>query len=301
LNTDFIKGVIVPILTPIDEKENIDATALQKMTDHVIKGGVHGILAYGSNGEFYAIEETEMERGLRIIVEQTAGRTPVYMGSGAITTKAAVRMAKMAKENGATGVSVLQPMFIKPTEEELYGHFAAVAEAVQGFPVLLYNNPGRCGYTISVSLAMRLCDDFENIVGIKDSSGDMSLTAEFIRQSLGRNFKVLGGKDTLIYGALAYGGAGCVATTANMFPELVVSIYEKWISGDYIGALEAQRKLMPIRFTMDKASFPVGTKDLAALMGLKPGKPYRPNLPSKGNVVNDMRNAIASAGLLPAE
>lgn len=296
INTDFIKGIIVPILTPIDKDENIDEAKLRFMVDHVIDGGVHGILAYGSNGEFYGVEEKEMERGLRIIVDQAAKRVPVYMGIGSITTKQAIRLAKMGQAMGADGVSVLQPMFIKPSEEELYDHFAAIASAVPDFPVLLYNNPARTGYGISVNLAMRLCDDCENIVGIKDSSGDMTLTSEFIRQAEGRNFKVLGGKDTLIFGAMAYGAAGCVTTTANMFPELVVSIYDKCVAGDYKGALEAQRKLTPIRLQMDKASFPVGTKDLANLMGLDVGDPYLPNHSSKGSVVDNMRSAIRLAG-----
>ena len=296
MNTDFIKGIIVPILTPVDENEDIDEAKLRFMVDHVIEGGVHGILAYGSNGEFYAVEEKEMERGIKIIVDQTAGRVPVYMGIGSITTKQAVRLARMGKAMGADGVSVLQPMFIKPSEEELYHHFAAVAAAVPDFPVLLYNNPARTGYNISVSLTMRLCDDFENIVGIKDSSGDMTMTSEFIRQAKERNFKVLGGKDTLIYGAMIYGAAGCVATTANMFPKLVVSIYNKCIAGDYEGALKDQYRLTPIRLQMDKASFPVGTKDLANLMGLDVGEPYKPNESSKGTVIENMRSAIRLAG-----
>ncbi len=171
-----------------------------------------------------------------------------------------------------------------------------IAGAVPDFPVLLYNNPARTGYNISVSLAMRLCDECENIVGIKDSSGDMTMTSEFIRQARGRKFKVLGGKDSLIYGAMAYGADGCVATTANMFPELVVSIYDKCCSGDYKGALEEQYRLTPIRLQMDKASFPVGTKDMADLMGLNPGEPYRPNRSSEGMVVENMRSAIRLAG-----
>lgn len=296
MNLDFIKGIIVPILTPIDENENIDEMKLRKMVDHVIEGGVHGILAYGSNGEFYGVEEKDMELGLKIIVNQTKKRVPVYMGIGAITTKKAVRLARMAKTMGADGISVLQPMFIKPNEEELYSHFAAVAQAVPDFPVLLYNNPARTGYNISVGLTMRLGDDFHNIVGIKDSSGDMTMTAEFIRQSQGRNFKVLGGKDSLIYGAMAYGAAGCVATTANMFPELVVSIYNKCVAGDFKEALKEQYRLTPIRLAMDKASFPVGTKDLANLMGLEPGAPYKPNQSSGEEILGHMRAAIRLAG-----
>lgn len=296
INTDFIKGIIVPILTPVDREENIDEDVLRRMVNRVIEGGVHGILAYGSNGEFYAVEEREMERGLKIILDETKKRVPVYMGIGCITTKQAVRLARMAETLGAAGVSVLQPMFIKPNEEELYDHFAAVAEAVPNLPMLLYNNPARTGYTITVSLAMRLCDDFENIVGVKDSSGDMTMTAEFVRQAEGKNFRVLGGKDTLIYGALAYGAVGCVATTANMFPELVTSIYNKYVKGDYEGALKEQYRLTPIRLQMDKASFPVGTKDLANLMGLETGEPYRPNKSSNGAVLDGMRRAIRMAG-----
>ena len=113
----------------------------------MIEGGLDGILAYGSNGEFYQIEEDEMERGFRIMVDQAAGRVPVYFGIGAINTKKCVRLAKMAVANGATGISVLQPMFLKPDAEELFLHFKTIAEAVPETPVLLYNNPGRVGYT----------------------------------------------------------------------------------------------------------------------------------------------------------
>ena len=112
MNTDFMKGVIVPILTPIDDNELIDETKMREQVDFVINGGVSGILAFGSNGEFYVIEEEEMERGLKIMVDQAAGRVPVYFGIGAISTKKCVRLAKMAVACGAAGVSVLQPMFL---------------------------------------------------------------------------------------------------------------------------------------------------------------------------------------------
>ena len=145
MNTDFIKGVVVPILTPIDENEMIDEARLRDQVDYVIEGGVLGILAFGSNGEFYMVEEDEMERGLKIMLDQAAGRVPVYFGIGAISTKKCCRLAKMAVEAGAAGISVLQPMFLKPTEAELYNHFKTIAESVPETPMLLYNNPGRVG------------------------------------------------------------------------------------------------------------------------------------------------------------
>ena len=215
MNTDFIKGVIVPILTPIDTDEMIDEEKMREQVDYVIEGGVLGILAFGSNGEFYAVEEEEMERGLKIIVDQTADRVPVYFGIGAISTKKCIRLAQMAAANGAAGISILQPMFLKPTEDELFLHFKRIAEAVPEMPVLLYNNPGRVGYTLSGDLVERLANQVENIVGMKDTSGDITQTAEFIRRTRAVDFKVFGGKDTLLYASLCHGAVGGVCTAAN--------------------------------------------------------------------------------------
>ena len=299
ISTDFIKGVIVPIITPIDEDERIDEARLRRQVDFVIKGGLHGILAFGSNGEFYQLEEDEMRRGLQIMVDQAAGRVPVYFGIGAINTKKCCRLAKMAVENGAVGVSILQPMFLKPTEEELFQHFKAIAQAVPETPVLLYNNPGRVGYTMSANLVDRLAHEVENIVGMKDTSGDITQTEEFIRRTRDVNFKVFGGKDTLLYASLCHGAVGGVCTAGNFMPELIVDVYNKYMDGDLKGPLEAQFKLNPVRLSMDAASFPVAAKDMANLRGLDIGVPYRPNLPTpEGKALDNIRRTMKEAGLI---
>lgn len=299
MNTDFLKGVIVPILTPVDEDELIDESKLRDQVDYVIEGGVLGILAFGSNGEFYVIEEDEMERGLKIMVDQSAGRVPVYFGIGAISTKKCCKLAKMAVENGASGVSVLQPMFLKPTEEELYQHFKTIAESVPETPMLLYNNPGRVGYTMSGNLVERLATDVPNIVGMKDTSGDITQTSEFIRRTRHVGFKVFGGKDTLLYASLCHGAVGGVCTAANFMPELITDVYNKYIAGDLAGALEAQFKLNPVRLAMDPASFPVAAKDMANLRGRNVGAPYKPNLATKeGPVLERIKKEMKAAGLI---
>ena len=299
ISTDFIKGVIVPIITPIDEDERIDEARLRRQVDFVIKGGLHGILAFGSNGEFYQLEEDEMRRGLQIMVDQAAGRVPVYFGIGAINTKKCCRLAKMAVENGAVGVSILQPMFLKPTEEELFQHLKAIAQAVPETPVLLYNNPGRVGYTMSANLVDRLAHEVENIVGMKDTSGDITQTEEFIRRTRDVNFKVFGGKDTLLYASLCHGAVGGVCTAGNFMPELIVDVYNKYMAGDLKGSLEAQFKLNPVRLSMDAASFPVAAKDMANLRGLDIGVPYRPNLPTpEGKALDNIRRTMKEAGLI---
>lgn len=299
INTDFMKGVVVPILTPIDEDEKIDEKKLRKQVDYVIEGGVLGILAFGSNGEFYMVEEDEMERGLRIIIDQTAGRVPVYFGIGAISTKKCCRLAKMARKYGAAGISILQPMFLKPTEKELFLHFKTIADCVPGLPVLLYNNPGRVGYTMSGNLVERLAHEVENIVGMKDTSGDITQTAEFIRRTRDVDFKVFGGKDTLLYASLCHGAVGGVCTAANFMPELITDVYNKFAAGDMKGSLEAQFKLNPVRLSMDGASFPVAAKDMANLRGRNIGLPYKPNLATPdGPVLETIKKEMAAAGLL---
>ena len=299
MNTEFMKGVVVPILTVIDAEEKIDEAKMRAHVDYVIEGGVSGILAFGSNGEFYVIEEDEMKRGLQIMVDQAAGRVPVYFGIGAISTKKCCRLAKMAVANGAAAVSVLQPMFLKPTRAELYNHFKTIAESVPETPVLLYNNPGRVGYTLSADLVDELAHTVPNIVGMKDTSGDITQTSEFIRRTRDVDFKVFGGKDTLLYASMCHGAVGGVCTAANFMPELITDVYNKFASGDLKGSLEAQFKLNPVRLAMDPASFPVAAKDMATLRGQDVGVPYLPNLPTpEGPVTQGFRRTMTEAGLL---
>lgn len=299
MNTDFIKGVVVPIITVIDEHEKIDEPGMRRQVEYVIQGGLHGILAFGSNGEFYQLEEDEMERGLKIIVNQTAGRIPIYFGIGAINTKKCVRLAQMAVKNGAVGVSVLQPMFVKPTERELFLHFKTIADAVPDIPVLLYNNPGRTGYGLSADLVEKLAHEVPNIVGVKDSSGDLTITEEYIRRNRDVEFKVFGGKDTLLFASLCVGGVGGVCTAGNFMPKLITDVYNKYVDGDFDGAKEAQFTINPVRLSMDAASFPVAAKDMAHLQGRNVGKPYTPGLlTEEGPVLENIRTCMDQAGLL---
>ena len=299
MNTEFIKGVVVPIITPIDGDEKIDEAKFRRQIDYVIDGGLEGILVFGSNGEFYQIEEDEMERGLKIAVDQAAGRVPVYFGIGAINTKKCVRLAQMAAANGAAAVSVLQPMFLKPDQNELFHHFKTIADSVPETPVLIYNNPGRVGYGLTAAFVFRLAHEVPNIVGMKDTSGDMTLTEECVRLNRDVDFKVFGGKDTLLYCSLCVGAVGGVCTAGNFMPELICAVYDKYVAGDMAGALEAQFRLNPVRLSMDAASFPVAAKDMARLRGLDVGGPYLPNLPTpEGPVLDKIRSAMREAGLI---
>ena len=298
MDTDFIKGIIPPIITPVDADERVDEKVLRRHIDFMIAEGISGLLAFGSNGEFYMLDEIEMKKILRIILDQVKGRIPVYMGVGAIRTSTCVRLVQMGARYGVDGVSILQPMFLTPSEDELRTHFSTIARAVPELPVLLYNNPGRTGYGISQDTVEYLAHTLPNLVGMKDSSGDMTQTMEFIRRNVDVGFRVMCGKDTLIYSGLAVGAVGAVCTTANFIPKLVCSIYNKYVAGDIQGALEAQYKLNPVRLQMDRSSFPVATKDYANLLGLNLGKPILPNKSLTDNQLFGLKEQLVRVGYI---
>lgn len=297
MDLNLLKGIYVPILVPVKENEEVDVEKLKEHVNYIIEKGVHGILVHGSNGEFYMFDDEDYELITRTIVEETKGRLPVLMGIGAIRTSKAIKLAKLGEKLGVDGLSLLQPMFLKPNDEELFSYFKEIADSVPSLPVLLYNNP-RVGYTMSGDLVEKLAREVSNIIGMKDSSGDINQLMEFIRRTRDLEFKVFGGKDTMIYASLAVGGVGAVSSTANMFPEIVIAIYNEFANGNLKESLDLQYRFNPVRIAQDRASFPVATKDMANIQGLNVGKPIRPNLPSKEGTIEFFKKKIEEAGLL---
>src|SRR5437660_3143226 len=171
-----IRGIIPPVATPMQPNEDLDLPRLKSFLDHLIGAGVHGLFVLGTNSEFYALDEREKQEVIATAVEHVRGRAPVYAGTGAETTREAVRLTKMAEREGANGVSVITPYFVSPNQQEIYDHYRRIAENT-ALPVILYNNPGTCGgVKIDVDTVARLAQ-VPNIVGIKDSSADRQNTA----------------------------------------------------------------------------------------------------------------------------
>ena len=269
-----IEGIIVPVVTPFNEKEEIDEKALRVILDFLIQHGVHGLFPVGSQGEFFALTMDEKKRLIDLVLEEVAGRVFVMPNTGAITTKACIELSKHAEAAGADAVSVITPFFIKPSQEELYHYYREIAEAVN-LPVFAYNNPSRTGVDLLPETAAKLARDVANFAGIKDSSGDLSQTAEYIRLCP-EGFKTFVGCDTLIYPALMCGAVGAVAATANVVPDLVVGIYNAVRAGEFDEARYLQRKLAPLRQAFSLGTFPVVVKDAMEMIGLPAGKARRP-------------------------
>lgn len=269
-----IKGIIPAMVTPLDADENLNEAALRQLVNHLVDGGVHGLFPVGSQGEFYALTPAEKQQIMEIVVEETAGRIPVYAGTGAISTREVIIVNKMAEQAGIDAVSVISPYFISPTQDELYRHYMTIAEATT-LPVLLYNNPGRTGgLNLSAELVARLAEH-PNIVGIKDSSGDLTLTTDYIRRT-GDDFAVFLGRDTLIYAGLLHGAKGAIAATANVAPVLVAEIYQAFSEGNLARSLAAQNRLAALRLAFGLGTFPMVVKEALNLIGINAGPALSP-------------------------
>ena len=289
------KGIIPAMVTPFDGEGRINEAALRKLVDYLTEGGVHGLFPVGSQGEFYALDKEEKKKVIETVMDQAKGKVPVYAGTGAVTTKEVITLTKMAEDIGVDAVSVITPFFICPTQSELYDHYLAIAKSTS-LPVVLYNNPGRTGVDLSVDVVARL-SKVDNIVGIKDSSGDMTLTSEYIRNT-GEDFSVLSGRDTLIYAILLYGGKGAIAATANVAPKLVVEIYEAYVRGNVEQARKAQAKLAPLRLAFSLGSFPVVIKDALELIGIEVGPARAPVKSLNLNNKEKLKSILRQLGLL---
>src|SRR5215831_8402145 len=260
-----IQGIIPPVATPMRDNEDLDLPRLKWFLDHQIANGVHGVFVLGTNSEFYALDEREKQEVIATAVAHVNRRVPVFAGTGAETTREAVRLTKMAEREGADGVSVITPYFISPTQQEICDHYRRIAESTS-LPVLLYNNPSTCGgLKIDVDTVARLAQ-VPNILGVKDSSGDLQNTNELVR-AVPERFAVMMGRDTLIFPALLFGARGAVPATGNIAPHLLVKIYETFRRGDIEASKAAQLQLNPLRIALGLCTAPAGVKEALRLLG----------------------------------
>lgn len=291
------RGIIPAVITPLTAEEKFNEKAMRKLINHLIDGGVHGLFVVGTTGEFYGLSPEEKREIFQVTMDETKGRVPVYAGTNGITTRESVMLTQLAEECKVDAVSVLTPMFVTPNQDQLIQHYKSVA-ANTSLPVILYNNPPKTGINITPATVAKLAE-IQNIVSIKDSSGDLTLTAEYIRLTQDRkDFSVLMGRDTLIYAALLYGATGSIASCANVAPRLCADIYEKYMAGDLAGALKAQFALAPLRIAFGIGTFPAVIKESLTLLGIDAGPCMAPAGPMTHEERAQLSKVLIEMGLL---
>lgn len=272
-----LKGIITPILTPMNADESVNLTELRNQVERLISGGVHGIFPFGTNGEGYILSENEKIEVLEATIDQVKGRVPVYAGSGLISTKDTIRMSKKAEELGADVLSIITPSFAVASQKELYDHYVEIAKHVDT-PIVLYNIPARTGNKLLPETIAKLAKDVDLIVGAKDSSGDWDNLKAYITETreLDKDFYVLSGNDSLILPCLKEGGFGGIAGCSNVYPEVLSSIYNLFIDGKLEEAEVVQESIASFRAVFKYGNPNTVVKKAVAMLGYPVGDCRRP-------------------------
>lgn len=283
-------GIIAAMSTPFFEDETLNEEEIRHQVDRLIDAGMHGIFTLGTNGENYAMDFAEKVRVMEIVIDQAKHRVPIYVGTGCVTTKETIALTKKAAELKADCASVVSPWFAANTQDGLYQHYKAVAEAAQ-IPILIYNMPARTGVNVHYTTMQKL-GQIENIVGIKDSSGNFDNMQRYL-EIPNRSFSVLSGNDSLILPCLLCGGQGGISGISNVLPERMVDIYTQWEKGNLEEAWRVQRSIRPLRDCMAAGNPNSVVKRAAYFVGQNLGPVRAPFNISDPNLDAAIQKALA--------
>ena len=294
MNLSKFHGVVPAMATPFTADHRLDEARVGELIDSYIRAGVHGISVAGSQGEFFALERDEHIRLLELSMRAIDGRVPLYAGTGGATTRDAIALTQAAEALGADLALVITPYFVQPTQDELVAHYTAVARATK-LPVMLYNNPPRTAVNVLPATLARCMQAADNIVGMKDSGGDLTQSIEYLLTTP-RPALLFSGRDTIALSMMFHGAQGTISPAANVFPELMVRMYDALRAGRHDEALRVSNIFAPLRAAWAWGSFPVVIKEAMTLAGRSAG-PTRPPvaaLPEK--VRADLRAVVERIG-----
>jgi len=260
----MFRGSIVALATPFDGDGRLDEAALSRLVEWHVSEGTHGIVPCGTTGESATLTAAEHARVVEVVVEAAAGRTLVLAGSGSNSTSEAIEFTHHAKAVGADGALLITPYYNKPTQEGLYRHFKAIAEAVD-IPQVLYNVPGRTAVNMIPETVERLAP-LENIVAIKEATGSVQVTGEIIRRC-GDALALLSGDDFANIGLFAMGAVGAISVTANIIPADMAAMCDAWATGDRDEALRLHYRMLPLHDAMFMETSPIPAKTALNMMG----------------------------------
>ncbi|WP_313177651.1 4-hydroxy-tetrahydrodipicolinate synthase [Massilia sp.] len=292
----MIKGSIVAIVTPMFEDGSLDKDSLRKLLDWHVAEGTDGVVIVGTTGESATVSPEEHCELIKLTVDHVAGRIPVIAGSGGNSTAEAIALTRHAKEVGADASLQVVPYYNRPTQEGMYRHFKAIAEAVD-LPVILYNVPGRTVADMSNETIARLAP-IDNIVGVKDATGNIGRGIELLRM-VDKSFAVYSGDDPTAMALMFCGGAGNISVTANVAPRAMHDLCAAAMAGDIAKAVEINNRVLDLHAKLFVEPNPVPVKWALTEMGKMPAGLRLPLAPLSAPFHDTVRTALRQAGLLP--
>ncbi len=293
----MLRGSLVALITPF-RNGKVDEKAFQSFVDWQIKQGTHGLVPVGTTGESPTLSHAEHKRVVELCVEVAKGRRPVVAGTGSNSTEEAIDLTRHAKKAGADAALIVTPYYNKPTQEGLYLHFKAIAEAVD-LPIIIYNIPPRCVIDMTVQTMARLAK-LPNIVGVKDATNDLTRPTR-TKLAIDKKFCQLSGEDGTAVAYLAQGGDGCISVTGNVAPRMLADLHEAWQKGDVKTVQHINETLMPLHEALFCETSPAPVKYAASLLGLSSDEVRLPLAPASETARQRVREAMTAAGLLNEE
>jgi len=290
---NLVTGSSTALITPF-KNGTLDEQTYAALIQRQINNGMDAVCPVGTTGESATLTHDEHKRCIEIAVEVCKGtQTKVLAGAGSNATHEAIEIAKHAESCGVDAIFSVSPYYNKPSQEGLYQHYKAIAEAVPNLPFMLYNVPGRTGVDISAETTIRLFDDVKNIYGVKEATGSIERTVELLSRR--PELKVFSGDDAIDYPILANGGAGVTSVTSNLVPDLKSELLRKALDGDFMGAKAINDALYPLNKVMFCESNPIPIKAAMYIAGLIDTLEYRlplvaPSAENMKKIENVMKN-----------
>jgi 4-hydroxy-tetrahydrodipicolinate synthase len=293
---DWMRGCATALVTPFTSDGSIDEEALTRLIEYQILGGVKLLVPCGTTGESATMTEEEDQRVIKRTIELARNRARVIAGTGSNSTVTAIENSKIAQKLGADAVLLVAPYYNKPTQQGLYAHFRAIAEVVD-LPIVIYNVPGRTSCNISAETTLGLARDCENIVAIKEASGNLTQIMQILRDRP-QGFRVLSGDDAFTFPMIALGADGLISVAANEAPELMARMVNLALEEKWTEARELHYRLLPLMEVNFIESSPGPVKAGLAMMNLI-GENYRlPLVPIQESSRTHLRAVLAELGLL---
>jgi 4-hydroxy-tetrahydrodipicolinate synthase len=298
MNVEWMRGCATALVTPFGSDGSVDIGRMRALVERQVEGGVRVLVPCGTTGESVTMSEEENREVIRVTVEVARERgARVIAGAGSNSTEHAVSNSRAAREEGADAVLVVAPYYNKPTQAGLYAHFRAVAEAVADTPVVLYNVPGRTSSNIAAETTLRLAREVENVVAVKEASGNLAQIMEILR---GRpeGFRVLSGDDAMTFAMIALGADGLISVASNEAPDLMSRMVDSALGGRWDEARALHYRLLPLMDVNFVESSPGPVKAAMTLMGLVEENFRLPLVPVQAATRERVREVLAGLGLL---
>lgn len=285
-----LKGMGVALITPFKENESVDYEALARLVDYQLQNGTDYLVVLGTTAETPTLTEEEKEQIIHLVVTKVNGRIPIVLGMGGNCTRAIVDQLKSKSFDGIDAILSVVPYYNKPSQEGIYQHYKAIAEATT-LPIVLYNVPGRTGVNMTAETTLRIARDFKNVIAVKEASGNITQMDDIIKNKP-KNFNVISGDDGITFPLITLGAIGVISVIGNAFPREFSRMVRLALAGDYDSARTIHHRFTELFSLLFVDGNPAGAKSMLNAMGFIENKLRLPLVPTRITTFEKIREVL---------